>query len=393
MASASDIKMNGHDRLPFTLGEYRRRYDHVQGGMAERGIDVLLVRTPENIAYLTGYQTPGYYGYHCLVVSNDQDPVLVLRKLERVNIAEFSWLEESAVVDDHEVPHEITLAEVKRRGLANRRIGVEKSAFFTPVQEYEAVLGGLPEATILDGSGVVEAARLIKSAEEIALMRETAAILDKGMQAGIDYTQAGRTEDEIAAEVHRVLIELGSEYPSLPHFICSGPRTSVTHATWLGRRVEKAEPVFFELSAVKHRYNTALLVCVCDGKPEQRTLDMAAATKAALEAAMATIRPGATSNDVYWASHNAIVERGFGEYNPHRAGYSIGISFPPDWGEGQIMSLRNQEMRTLQPNMCFHIIPAIQIYREVGVCQSATVRVTEDGCEAFSVLPREMIIK
>ena len=390
---AHKVKMNIHDGLAFSEGEFRRRWGLVQNAMKEKGVDVLLVRTPENICYLTGYKTPGYYGYHCLIVSADQEPVLVVRRLEQVNVAEFSWLTESSPVDDHEVPWEVTIREVLKRGMADKRLGVEKASFFSTIAEYEAVMAGLKGATVVDATGIIEEARLIKSDEEIALMRVCSDILDKGMQAGIDATKAGRTEDQIAATVHEVLVGLGSEYPSLPHFICSGPRASVTHATWRGRKVEKGDVVFFELSAVKHRYNVAILRCVCDGKPSDETRKFADATEAALAAAMAAIKPGATCDSVYWASHNAIVERGLGKYNPHRAGYSIGISFPPDWGEGQIRSLRNKEMRTIAPNMCFHIIPAVQRYREVGVCVSQTIRVTETGCEAFSKLPYPLIVK
>ncbi|MGH6953167.1 MAG: M24 family metallopeptidase, partial [Alphaproteobacteria bacterium] len=368
MRTAAEIKMNQHDRLAFSLGEYRRRYDLVAKGMERAGIDVLLIRTPENICYLTGYETPGYYAYHCLVVAADQDPVLVVRKLEQMNVWEFAWLDQSVTVEDDEVPWEVTIRTLKARGLADKTIGVEETAFFSPIAEYKALLQALPEARIVDGSGVVEAARVVKSDEEIALMRRTAKILDTGMQAAIDATEAGRTEDEIAAVVHKVLVEQGSEYWSLPHFVCSGERASVTHATWRGRRLEKGDVGYYELSAVKHRYNTALLLTVSDGDPGAKVRAMADASLAALEAAKRAIRPGVTCDEVYWACHNAIVERGLGEHHPHRAGYSIGISFPPDWGEGHILSLKKKEMRRLEPNMTFHIIPAIQIYREVGVC-------------------------
>ena len=81
MITSKDIKMVQHERLAFTLGEYRRRYDAVVRAMDAKDIDVLLVRTPENIAYLTGYVTPGYYGYHCLILSRDQAPTLVVRFL------------------------------------------------------------------------------------------------------------------------------------------------------------------------------------------------------------------------------------------------------------------------------------------------------------------------
>jgi Xaa-Pro dipeptidase len=49
------MEMREHERLGFSLAEYRRRHDAVQAGMRRLGLDALLVRSPENICYLTGY--------------------------------------------------------------------------------------------------------------------------------------------------------------------------------------------------------------------------------------------------------------------------------------------------------------------------------------------------
>lgn len=392
MNTARDIMMIDHGRLGFSLQEYRRRYALALEGMQKRGVDVLLVRTPENICYLTGFETPGYYAYHCLILSTDQDPVLVLRRIEETNIREFSWLADAVPVDDDMVPYEVTIATLKKRGLANKRIGIEEGSFFTPIEEYKFLIQNLPEATFINASGIVEQARVIKSDEEIKMMRRCAEILDVGMQAAVDAVRIGATEDDVAAEAHRVLVKNGSEYPSLPHFICAGERASVTHATWRGKKIEKGEAVFIELSATKHRYSAALLVCACHGEPSPRVRAVADASLAGLHAALDTIKPGVPCEAAYWALHGAIEKAGFGQYHHHRAGYSIGVNFPPDWGEGQILSLRKGEKRLLEPNMTFHIIPDIYIYREIGVCFSATVRVTENGCEDLSKFPRRFYV-
>ena len=76
------LTMNLHRRLPFSREEYERRYDTVLENMERAGVDALLVRSPENITYLSGYETPGYYGYHCLIIARGQQPVLVGRRLE-----------------------------------------------------------------------------------------------------------------------------------------------------------------------------------------------------------------------------------------------------------------------------------------------------------------------
>ena len=394
MWTANDLKMNQHDRLAFSLGEYRRRYDKVLDGMRERDIEVLLVRTPENICYVTGYETPGYYAYHCLIIALDQDPVLVVRRSEENNAFEYAWLAETQPVLDHEVPYDVMIATLKRRGLADRRLGIEEAAWFTPIEEYKAVMAALPDATLLNGSGIVEEARVIKSEEEITLMRHCAGMLDQGIAAGLDMVHEGVTEDELAAEVHRVLVGLGSEYPGLPHFINSGERTSIGHLTWRGRRVERGDPVYFELSATRHRYSAAIMVTTSVGEPKDaRVRQFAEASIAGLQATKDAIRPGVPCEVPDRAMHAAWEKHGLADRHFNRAAYSIGLCFPPDWGEGQILSLRKGEPRLLEPNMTFHIISVAWIYRELGGGFSATVRVTEDGCEDFSDFPREFVIR
>lgn len=386
------MEMKGHERLGFSLGEYRRRYDVVQGEMRRLGVDALLVRSPENICYLTGYETPGYYKYHCLVLSANE-PVLILRRFEEPNVWEFSWLSRTVPVEDHEHPVEVTVRALERMGLADRRLGVEKAGWYFSVEEYEMLRAGLPRATFVDATRAVWRARVVKSEEEIAVMRQAARIADLATQAGIDAVAAGRTEDEIAAEVHRVAILNGSEYMGLPPFVLSGERTCLPHGTWRGRRIQPGDHVYFEVSAAKFRYSAAIMRCVALGEPSPRVRALADAVIGGLEAGMAAIRPGVSCEAVDAACRGVIERAGFGKYFTHRTGYSIGVNFPPDWGEGEILSLRRGEPTRLEPNMTFHMVPLCLIYRETGVGFSATVRVTETGCEELTSLPRRLVVK
>jgi Xaa-Pro dipeptidase len=393
MPSASDLKMNQHPRLAFSLGEYRRRYDAVMKAMEAKGIEVMLVRTPENIAYLTGYVTPGYYGYHCLILSLDQAPTLVVRLLEQTNVFEYSWLADSVPVTDDRIPYEVTVDTLRQRGLATKRIGVEKTSFFSTIDEYENVRAKLADATLVDGSGLIEWVRVIKSPEELALMRRCAKQLDHGSKAGLDALKAGTTEDLIAAEVHRELISRGCEYGGLPHFITSGPRITVTHSTWEGRKIAKGDPVFYELYYTKHRYSSCIMFTASDGAPNDTTMRIADASERALEAGMRALKPGVPCEEVDRALHAEFVKAGFGDYHRHRAAYSLGMCFPPDWGEGQILSLKKGEKRLVQKDMVFHMVPAAYIYRKTGAGISATLHVTENGCEPFSMYPGKYVVK
>ena len=86
----------------FSLEEYQERLDALRSRMEQRGIDVLMVTTPENLYYLSGYQTPGYYWYQTLIVLPDREPVLITRLNESANIEPLSWVEDARPYGDAE---------------------------------------------------------------------------------------------------------------------------------------------------------------------------------------------------------------------------------------------------------------------------------------------------
>src|SRR5690606_22118618 len=83
-------------RQAFSTAEFQARLARVREQMQSRSIDVLLVNAPENIYYLTGYQTSGYFAYQALIVPAAAAPLLLIRHLEQGNVAEYSWLSDAA---------------------------------------------------------------------------------------------------------------------------------------------------------------------------------------------------------------------------------------------------------------------------------------------------------
>jgi len=114
-----DLSMIVHDRLAFTPEEFVRRYDVIQAEMECLGLDALLIRGPENITYFSGYETPGYYRYHCVVVPKDGEPVFLVRDFEWINTPEFAWSTQFAKVFDWDHAPSVT-ASTDLPGLSPR---------------------------------------------------------------------------------------------------------------------------------------------------------------------------------------------------------------------------------------------------------------------------------
>ena len=385
--------MRARDDLVFSMAEFNRRLGALRTAMAGRGLDALIVTTPENLFYLTGYQTPGYYWFQALVVPLDGECFMVTRQLEDSNVQTRTWISESHPYQDTEDPPLALARTIESFELATATIGYERHSYFFRATEQDGCFGALPNTRFVDASGLVEALRLVKSDDEIAVMRKAATATEAGMQAGIDATAAGVSENDVAAEMQWAMTKAGGEYPGLAPFVASGWRGAIGHASWEGRTIQEGEAVFLEIGGCVHRYHTAMMRTVIVGEASPAVREAEQLVLEAMAGTMETIKPGVPAGEVDRVARRIIAAGSAGATQSSRSGYSIGIAFAPDWGEGHILSLLDGHERALEENMTFHLIPWVQVPGIAGVGISETVRVTADGCESFHGFPRQVFVK
>ncbi len=388
--------MRDHDGLSFSLAEYQRRLQALRERMARRRIDVAVITDPGNLLYLTGYQTTGYSYFQALVVPLEDEPFMVTRRVEETNVAPRTWVEHTRPYSDTGDAIETLYHALVEFGLESKWIGYERNSYFFPAYQQERMLATFAESNFVDCFGIVEAGRITKSDEELALMRQAAAATEAGMAAGIEAVETGAFENDVAAAVHAAMFRAGGEYPAVAPYITSGPRTMLGHATWEGRRIREDEPVFMEIGGCMRRYHTAMMRTVwTSGKPPRDIREAEALSLEALTEMKRVIRPGITSAEVDHAARHIIAANRLGAELITRAGYSIGIAFPPSWDEGYILSLKPGDRRPLEPGMTLHLIPwlyGVNGDRVVGI--SDTVVVTDDGCESlFSDTPYQLFTR
>jgi Xaa-Pro dipeptidase len=361
--------------------------------MDRAGLELLLLHSPENIYYVAGYHTLGYFGYQCLAIPREAEPVMIIRAFEESNVRTKCWVADFAGYADDGDPVSTTAAALRERGLAERRTGVEKSAWFLTVAVYERLAAALTETRWVDASRLADRVRLVKSAAEIEQIRRAAAICQASLQSGEALIQEGATENDVAAAMHQALIAAGSDYLGHPPLIASGPRTGQAFATWAGRRFERGDIVRIEPGACSNRYHAAMMRTYSIGQPSALHRALTEASRAGLETAIAAMRPGVPIEQVQAAVVETITKAGFEEYYRHRSGYSIGIGFPPDWGEGRTLGIREGESQPLEVGMTFHLTPGVAIKTVVGVGVTETVVLTERGAESLIDYPRELQVR
>ncbi|TNC06196.1 aminopeptidase P family protein [Methylobacterium terricola] len=373
----------------FPKSEYDGRVAKARARLAAAGLDVMIVTGPENIFYLTGQQTPGYYTFQALILPVDGDPVFVIRQLEYFNFIANTYIPDAEVYQDGEEPIGFLTRVLRDRGLAGQRLAIDKRGWFLPIAIYEALQDQL--GAIGDAAGIVEALRAVKSPLEIEKLERAAAYVDAGMRAGLAVVKAGNTENDLVAAMMGAAIAAGSEYLGMEPLVSSGPRSGIPHGTWRRRRIEPGDPAFLEMAACHDRYHAALMRSAWIGTPPADAAAMMDACQDALAAALETIRPGIPCEVPHLACQAVIDKAGYTDAFRKRLGYSVGISFAPDWGEGAILSLNKGVTTELQPGMAFHLPPALRIYGRFTVGVSETIVVTETGHRVLGTLDRAMV--
>jgi len=373
----------------FSPAEYARRLGDLRARMKTGGLDALLVVVAENINYLSGYETIGYSNFSMLVVRRDGEPVLFIREMERTVAETTTGLSDFEVFTDTEDPVEQSVELLRKRGWLDGRIGVELGdSFVSPadMERLRRLLGG----HAADGTGLVEQGRRRKSAEEIALIRRACRITEAGVGAAERAIRPGATENDVAAAAYAAMMAAGSDFFAGDPIVTSGWRSGVAHLTFGNRRLEAGDTVLLEMSGCHRRYFGPLMRGAALAPVRDEVRRMADVIIEALDAAIAAIRPGATSGAVDEACRGPIERAGFEPNFRKRTGYSVGVGYAPSWGEGHIVSLRRDDPTRLEPGMVFHMPPALRIPRQYGLGFSETVLVTETGCEVLTRFPRRL---
>jgi Xaa-Pro dipeptidase len=386
--------MRQRDDMTFPFEEYERRLSELRVRIAERLLDAVVITDPENIMYLTDYQTTGYSFFQALVVPLEQEPFMITRALEESNITARTWVERTRPYPDTGDAIQMLVDALREFGLSNKRIGYERNSYFFPAYQQDFVHTTLTEGKLLDCFGIVEQGRICKSPVEIELMKKAAAATEAGMKAGLAAAKAGVTENEIGAAISDGMFRAGGEPPAVMPYVTSGPRTMIGHATWEGRTVQPGEHVFLEVGGCYRRYHTAMMRTVILGELSDSMYKAQERMKTALNAVHETVQPGMTVSDVDNLVRNIITNNDVGARLVTRSGYSIGIAFPPSWDEGYICSLKQGESAILREGMTFHIIPwmwGVDGDKTCGI--SDTIYITADGCKSFFSLDRDFTVK
>jgi Xaa-Pro dipeptidase len=381
-----------HDN-PFSDAELARRLKAFRAELISRDFDGAVVAAPENVFYLTGLDHWGYFAPHLLIVPSEGAPVLVTRAMEKVSVEKQVRNATFRGHSDSETAADMAARVLKDLGLTGKRLGLE---CWTAGLSHGLALAlrAQADAQWQDISGILDDQRLVKSSEEQALMRRAAEITDAAAAAAIDALGDGVLETEVAAACIAAMTRAGGSPPAFGPFIRPGDRLGEEHATWGDGRYKKGEAVFLELSGCISRYHAPLGRLVHIGGISDADAMMAETTRAAFDAVLKALKPGAKARDVYAAWQSVADEASLSHYRRHHSGYCVGIGLSPSWtGGNKVTGLRHDSDLPIREGMSFHILSWLMGTGKGDYFISNAVLLGPNGAEVLTRTPTGPIIR
>jgi ectoine hydrolase len=385
----------------FAPDEYTSRLAKTRASMAAQGFDLLVIGDPANINYLTGYNAWSFYTPQILVVPVNGEVVFYTREVDAPGAVLTTNLTDQQVrafperyvhqVDCH--PMDWVAADMKDRGFNTGVVAVEMDTAFYTVRGHQSLVSGLSEAEIVSANELVNWVRSVKSDAEVDKMRVAGKIITKVMTTALDAIAPGVRQCDVVAEIYgtavRGLPDAGGDYTAIAPMLPTGPGTGIPHLMWSDKPFISGEGTVLELAACYQRYHTPLARTVFLGTPPSKLSETAEIVSQGMEAALAAVKPGVLVEDVERAWRDVISAHGLSKAG--RIGYSIGVGYPPDWGERTI-SIRPGDTTVLQPNMTFHMILGMWM-DGWGYELSESFVVTDSGPDCFASVPWGLKVK
>lgn len=366
---------------PFTADDFAQRLRRAAETAGRAGLDGLLVTPGPDLLYLTGYAPVAITErITMLVVPADGEPRLLVPKLERPDAEAAPAGSNLGIVDwtDGSDPYAAAASLLGRDG----RYAISDSAW---AMHLLGLQDHVPGASYVSMTTALPMLRAIKDADEIDRLAAAGAAADLAYEEIVKVQFAGRSENDVGAELARLLRRFGHSQVDFT-VVGSGPNGANPHHEIGPRIIEEGDMVVLDFGGLKDGYGSDTTRTVHVGEPTAKEREVHGVVRRAQQAAFEAVRPGVECQEIDRVARAVITEAGYGEYFIHRVGHGIGLTThePPYMVEG--------ETQILEPGMCFSIEPGIYLPGQFGVRIEDIVTVVPDGGRRLNQTPHRMQI-
>jgi Xaa-Pro aminopeptidase len=363
--------------------DWSGRLQRLQASLAPAGLQALLVSTPVNLTYLTGFS-----GSAGLLLLTPRARLLVLDGRYEVSAREQLAAGDLADTSIARVDtrFDLTLATlIAREALGD--VGFE--AAHTTVATLRRWQTASPGVTWHPTEGLVERLRVLKDTREVEILRRAGGALAGVAKDLGRFVTRGRTEREMAAAIDEALRRAGFERPAFATIVASGPLSAHPHARPTDRRPTEGDLVLLDFGGVLDGYCVDLTRVAVIGPARPEVVALHDAVAAAHRAALRAVRPGVAAWTIDRAARQVLEDRGLGAAFVHATGHGLGLEVHE---APRIARPESDGTDTIEAGMVFTIEPGA--YREHlgGVRLEDDVLVTADGGEVLTEAPRTLLV-
>lgn len=362
--------------------------------IARAGLDWFVAFHPVSIHWLTGSDAKSYQEFQCLLISAQPGPVCVLtREGERNEFQDDALVDRIHTVGGREPEDPIAAFEQLAESLELRRgrVGMEVPAYYLHPHHYVRIKKFFGDALVAEPNELVHDLKLVKSAAELAYIRQAAKIADTAMTVFAASLAAGRSELEISGNIYQSLLASGSGLAASPINLVSGDRSGFSHGAPTERKLRRGDFGSVEYGAAYKRYTSTIGRQFCIGPPTPRMRELYDLVRRAADACIAEIRAGVPAIVPHAAAKRVIADAGLDRCRVHTSGYGLAPGFPPTWGEP--LHMFGGSRYTLEAGMVVTVEPPVFIGEErLGARIIDNVLVTHDGAELLSRFSRDLIV-
>ena len=390
--------------------------------MSTCALDALVVHTPANVAYLTGFRwwlaplfreymvRPGGSGdlvqRSFAVYAAGAPPALVLEPYMVVNAEGIDaelWVVGTAPYAGGDGGGGALVELLRRppagrdlaaalgaaltsRGLADARLGLELDGL--PVQLREALEHRLPHAELCDCTNLLRLVRAVKTDAERDLLARAAEIAEDAAATAFALAAPGRRLDELVQTFRVGVAEQGAD---LDHFALSPGGLGIAMDT--RHTLEDGAAHFADFGCVYRGYYSDSGTTLVVGEPPPEILERHAALRDAIAAGAAAMKPGAVASSVQAAMVAALAERGITESYPHGHGFGLDVRDHPILAPPSGLRIRDDCVDVssdlaLEAGMVVNLESSVFTLGAGSAHCERSFFVTEDGCEPLAVQDR-----
>lgn len=369
--------------IPRVVQAENQRIKDVRLLMREQEIEALLVTTPPNRRYLSGFSGSAgsllITATHALIFTDFRYRVQVEREAPSFTL--------------HEVSHTNTLSHIIPRMAAE--LGVQQIAFESQnmtVATHQRLVAEMarnpdyPAPTLHGVEGLVEILREVKDSDEIVALRQAIEITDSALAAVLPHLRPDQTERQAAWMLEVAMRERGADRVSFPIIVAAGTNTAMPHARPGDSLLGSGCPIVIDMGACLNGYHADLTRTVVLGEPDTRFWTIYHTVLEAQQRAITAIRVGITGAEADAIARDAISAAGFGDAFGHGLGHGVGLDIH------EAPRLGPASENTLCAGNVFSVEPGIYLEDWGGVRIEDLVVLHETGCELLSQAPRQPVV-